>query len=265
MHLEALFFPKNKNAIALNTIVLDLRNLINTYSIENAFNKEAVMRAFINTNRVSGDVHSSGSRFQFTGSTAAGTPFEIIYKGEGKRFRITYEVNGDYPNGLLTYMISDNENEHALFNEVKEYLKACEQEQLYDIPSESTKNEEKENTSALSQQEITEVAPLSIESGRRCACPETGDQDVVDDLRDIKMYSQRARKLYEFEQEGKVGIYKCEYCGKHLFIEQSPLGNYAKVMTEESANYLVNMSDQLDVIIADMGIHAVRENILKNV
>lgn len=263
MHLEALFFPSNKNAISLHTIALDLRNLINTFSVENNFSKEAVMRAFVNSDTIKGDLHSAGSRFQFEGLSAEGAPFEIIYKGEGKRFRITFEINGDYPNGLLTYMISEATTEHALFNEVKEYLKKCEQakSEHLSVNNEFTEFIEERNNDFQEE----EIMLLPIAEGKRCACPEKGDEDVVAEPRNIKMYSQRARKLFEVESDGKVGLYKCEYCGSHLFIEQTTEGGYLKIMSFESAMYLTKMSEQIDVIVKDMGATAIRQNILKNV
>jgi len=286
MTIEDIYFPKSKDLISFDNIVREIANLITHFTVDTVIATSAIDRSLlVGDGLKDGRIHSKGSEFEFQ-EYRPGSEFifEIKFDGEEKRFRITFEVNGSSPNGILTYMVEPDGN-HALFSKIKSFLKSASGGNSDYIPvspsikvETEVKVEEKidqavEFPNEVLEQEVVEevvkvnVSPLPIPEGRRCACPTESDKEVGKDVRDMEMYSTRYRKLYFKENSGFLGLYLCEHCGTNFLIEKQEIEKdeasyYQEVITKETADYLTSMDAQLDVIIEDKGVNVVREMLL---
>jgi hypothetical protein len=284
MTIEDIYFPKSKDLVNFDNIVREIANLITHFTVDTVIATSAINRSLAKGDGLKdGRIHSKGSEFEFQ-EFRPGSEFifEIKFEGEDKRFRITFEVNGSSPNGILTYMV-EPDGGHALFSKVKSFLKSASGGNSDYIPiAPSLKNnpqteleETREEVIEISkkqaetkvQKAVVDISPLPIPEGRRCACPTESDKDVVSDARDMAMYSTRFRKLYYKENSGFLGLYLCEHCGTNLLIEKRDLDGketsfYQEIITKETSEYLTSMDAQLDVIIEDKGVQVVREMIL---
>ena len=291
MNLENIFFLTKESKVEFPKIVRKVAGMITDYTI-NAKLSMFQIDVALNDKQglIDGEFHTGGCQFVFQ-EYHEGNPikFKLTFEGEEKRFKIELETNSSNPDGFISYFVEPHCTS-ILHKKIKEFLSICSKPISIDVKEvdsnienqvESTEllveekpesvKEEKEITEESIVSETQEVETikdqelpkfnLAHHKNDNCACPNNDDLYEMSQASEISEVTSRVRKLFFVQNDGEVGIFKCEHCGKHLLFEKSDQ-YYIKVLENKTVQYFLDMKPQLEIVIADKGVSILRSLII---
>ena len=292
MNLENIHFFNSNIEFSAKALSRSIIKILNDYSINfNLTDIQIDQATNENVTLMNASFHSGGCKLSIKEFNASSQlRFQMLFEGEGKRFKIELEYNNSNPDGFLSFFVDPDINNTA-FKKIAELLKSTavngnsEKVKSNDNNIESVDNgipesvvtkvkAEKEEplVAELQERELEDVAPvinedeltifkISQHSNGGCCCPQDNRMYYSETELSLSDVSDRFRKLLVVEAKGKLLIQKCEHCGEHLFFESSNQ-TYLKKISTQTAEYLLSMKAQIEVVCKDKGVSVLREKIL---
>lgn len=276
MNLEAMFFPKANINYLFDEIVTATAGLINSYTVESSFDEDRIKESLVkHKGRVRADLHSAGNIFvfDFYGSSFP-QEFKFEFNGEGQLFKVVYEIDSSNPNGHLTLFANDSTS--ILIKQMKLMLKevsekAKEQasiENAFDTADSEVleKTSSQAESTTLPSTEAAEITrdPAVKINREHCKCPDKQLDINTDTQFLIEHFSDKVTRHFHFSGDEQLTIYQCKYCQSFIMIEARPertgkVDSKAFSLDSKTANYLLDISDQLKTLIQEKGISVVRQ------
>lgn len=268
MNLEAMFFPVANINHQFDEIVMGCAELINTYTVESDFNELRIKRSLVKSDgQIRADLHSSGNIFQFEfyGNDFP-QEFKIEFSGESKPFKVVYEIDTSNPNGHLTLFSADSDS--LIIKELKEMLKRISDSAF--VPKNDSSDIEREQETAVPKTAPQVTTPKTepkhtepITDRLNCNCPVNPDDINPDSQYLIEHFSDKVTRHFHIAGKEQATIYQCKYCETYLLIEShlstegEPV-SAASHLNEKTANYLLNISDQLLALVQEKGVGVIK-------